>query len=84
MTIKRSSFCSNTAEQLNTIGAEPGDWDKHFKLAADIDLKEFGDSSLNLIGSYSHPFRGVFDGNGLTTTNFTYIVTGNEEQTMRP
>jgi hypothetical protein len=27
-----------TAEQMNTIGAEPNDWDKHFKLIADIDL----------------------------------------------
>ncbi|UCF17746.1 MAG: hypothetical protein JSW59_09835, partial [Phycisphaerales bacterium] len=26
-----------TAEQMNTIGAEPNDWDKHFKLMADID-----------------------------------------------
>ncbi|MHC4324394.1 MAG: right-handed parallel beta-helix repeat-containing protein, partial [Planctomycetota bacterium] len=50
-----------TAGQMNTIGAEPNDWEKHFKLMADIDLKDFGDSSFNLIGSESHPFMGVFD-----------------------
>jgi len=68
-----------TAEQMNTIGAEPNDWDKYFKLMADIDLKDFGDSSFNLIGSYSHPFKGVFDGNSHTISNLTYVVTGNEE-----
>jgi len=68
-----------TAEQMNAIGAEPNDFDKHFKLMADIDLKDFGDSSFNLIGSYSHPFKGVFDGNGHTISNLTYAVTGDEE-----
>ncbi len=30
-----------TAEQMNTIGANPNDWDKHFKLMADIDLSGY-------------------------------------------
>jgi hypothetical protein len=68
-----------TAEQMNTIGAEPNDWDNHFKLMADIDLKDFGDSSFNLIGNDSRPFKGVFDGNGHTISNLTYAVTGDEE-----
>ncbi|MHC4324234.1 MAG: GLUG motif-containing protein, partial [Planctomycetota bacterium] len=55
------------------------DWEKHFKLMADIDLKDFGDSSFNLIGSESHPFMGVFDGNGHTISNLNYAVTGHEE-----
>jgi hypothetical protein len=27
-----------TAEQIDTIGTEPNDWSKHFKLMADLDL----------------------------------------------
>ena len=30
-----------TAEQMNAIGADPCDWDKHFMLMADIDLSSF-------------------------------------------
>jgi len=72
-------YLIDTAEQMNTIGAEPNDWDKHFKLVADIDLKDFGGSSFNLIGSGLYPFKGVFDGNGHTISNLTYVVTGNQE-----
>ena len=74
-------FLIYTAEQMNAIGTEPNDWDKHFRLMADIDLKDFGDSSFNLIGSGSYPFKGVFDGNGHTISNLTYVVKGNEEPT---
>ena len=78
-----------TAEQMNTIGAEPNDWDKHFKLMADIDLSEFTGTDFNIIGYIkiemrgrggfqvveSKPFTGVFDGNGHTISNFSYIST---------
>ena len=57
-----------TAEQMNNIGAEPNDWDKHFKLMADIDL---GGSDFNVIGNYSNPFSGVLNGSGQTISNFT-------------
>jgi len=70
-----------TAEQMNAIGAESNDWDKHFKLMADIDFKDYGDSSFNLIGNDSQPFLGVFDGSGHSISNLTYAVTGNEELT---
>jgi hypothetical protein len=30
-----------TAEQMNAIGADPNDWDEHFKLMADIDLNGY-------------------------------------------
>jgi hypothetical protein len=66
-----------TAEQMNEIGANPGDWDKHFKLMADIDLSAFTGTDFNLIGYYQsdddrEPFTGVFDGNGHTISNFSY------------
>jgi len=62
-----------TAEQLNTIGVEPNDWDKHFKLMADIDLSAYSGTDFNIIGqSYENPFNGLIDGNGHTISNFTF------------
>jgi len=62
-----------TAEQLNAIGAEPNDWDKHFKLMADIDLSDYTGTDFNIIGvDMENPFTGLFDGNGHTISNFSY------------
>jgi len=64
------------ANHMNEIGVEPNDWNRHFKLRADIDLAGFSGTSFNIIGSYSNPFAGVFDGNGHSICNFTYSSTG--------
>jgi hypothetical protein len=74
-----------TAEQMNAIGAEPNDWDKHFKLMADLDLSAYdgqeGRPAFNIIGTADNLegtdsrrdlFTGVFDGNGHTISNFTH------------
>jgi hypothetical protein len=65
--------------QMNAIGADPNDWDKYFKLMADIDLSVFTGTSFNIIGKYigwegpaNKSFTGAFDGNGYTISNFTY------------
>ena len=71
-----------TSEQLNTIGAEPNDWDKHFKLMADIDLSEYSydDALIGPDGDSNDPafqgtsFTGVLDGNGHAISNLT--ITG--------
>jgi hypothetical protein len=62
-----------TAEQMNAIGANPNDWDKHFKLMADIDLAAYTGTAFNIIGheKRGEPFTGVFDGNGHTISHFT-------------
>ena len=66
-------FLIYTAEQLNTIGLNPGDMYKHFKLMADIDLGCYTGTQFNLIGTYfGYAFRGTFDGNGRKIYNFTY------------
>ncbi|MHC4745052.1 MAG: hypothetical protein ACYS8Z_24310, partial [Planctomycetota bacterium] len=69
-------YLIHTAEQFNIIGLFPCEWDKHFKLMADIDLGAFRESTFNVIGynvySKKSPFTGVFDGNGHTITNLTY------------
>jgi hypothetical protein len=75
-----------TADELNRIGLFPCDWDKHFKLMADIDLSGFTGTAFNIIGywvrlssyyykDYYKAFTGVFDGNGHTISNFTYTST---------
>ncbi len=40
-----------TAEQMNANGAEPNDWDKHFKLMADIDMSAYSGTQFNIIGT---------------------------------
>ena len=66
-----------TAEQMNAIGADANDWDKHFKLMADIDLSSYTGIDFNIIGiNYDNSFTGVFDGNGHAISKFTYDCNG--------
>jgi hypothetical protein len=71
-----------TPEQMNEIGANRSDWDKHFKLMANIDLSAYTGTAFNVIGTgspadpVSDPFSGVFDGNGHSISNFTHTSTG--------
>ncbi len=74
-----------TSCQMDTIGTDANDWDKNFKLMADIDLGGYSGTEFNIIGKYvgyqdpcSRPFTGVFDGNGHTISNFTYSTDGND------
>jgi len=60
-----------TPEQMNAIGADPNDWDKHFKLMAGIELSAYTGESFNIIGNSTTKFTGVFDGDGHTISNFT-------------
>jgi hypothetical protein len=41
------------ANQMNEIGADSNDWDKHFILMADIDLSGFTGTAFNIIGYYA-------------------------------
>jgi hypothetical protein len=73
------------ANDMQAIGAEPNDWDKHFLLMADIDLSAYTGTSFNVIGIFLNgnpandkPFTGVFDGNGHTISNFTYTSAGTD------
>jgi len=71
-----------TAEQLNALSTEPNDWNKHFKLMADIDLSGYSYESA-LIAPDADPcdldfqgasFKGIFNGNGHKISNLT--ITG--------
>lgn len=62
-----------TAEQLNEIGVNPSDWNKCFRLLADINLSAYMGEQFNIIGvDRANPLRGIFDGNSRTISNFTY------------
>jgi len=68
-----------TAEDLDTLGKTPTDWDKCFRLVADIDLKGYNETNFHLIGGWvsfgdpgNKPFHGIFDGGGHTISNFHY------------
>lgn len=60
-----------TADQLVEIAYCPNDFDKHFVLSQDIDLRSMALGEVIPIGSADHPFSGVFEGNGHTVTNLT-------------
>jgi formylglycine-generating enzyme required for sulfatase activity/rhodanese-related sulfurtransferase len=68
-----------TAEHLNALGAEPNDYDKHFKLTADIDLSGYAydraviaPDTNDITGRFDGTlFTGVFDGNGHTISHLT-------------
>ena len=65
------------ANQMNAIGADANDWDKHFLLMADIDLSGYTGTSFNIIGTdWNYLFTGVFDGSGHAISNFTYDSNG--------
>jgi len=70
-----------TAEQMNAIGAEPNDWDKHFELMADIDLSAYAGDKFKVIGYYTdandnRPFSGSFDGSGHKIAHFKHSTSG--------
>lgn len=65
-----------TPEEMNTIGANSDDWGKCFKLMADVDMSAYTGTEFNIIGSiyYEGSFTGVFDGNGHTIRELTFIT----------
>jgi parallel beta-helix repeat protein len=69
-------FLIYTVEELNMVGLSFCDWDKNFKLMADIDLSGYSYDTA-LIAPYVDPsfmatfFTGVFDGNGHKISHLT-------------
>ncbi len=57
-----------TPAQLNAIGLYETDWNKCFKLMADLDLAGM---EFNVIGHLNRAYNGCFDGNGYTIYNLT-------------
>jgi hypothetical protein len=59
-----------TAEELHTVSLFSCEWDKHFRLTADIDLSAYKRAPI-IIGTEQKPFRGGFDGDGYIISHFT-------------
>jgi len=72
-------YLIGTPEQIDAVGLSPEDWDKCFRLVADIDLKALSGSAFHPSGSGLVPFTGVFDGAGHTIANLSLVLTGNED-----
>ena len=64
-------YLISTAEHMQEIGANEGDWDKCFVLVSDIDLSMYAGQEYNIIGTKAEPFAGVFDGDGHVIRNLT-------------
>lgn len=63
-------ICS--AEQLDQIGQREGDWDKWFRIGADIDLTTLG-RSVTMIGTEGVPFTGHLDGRQFTIRGLSLV-----------
>jgi len=68
-----------TPEQMNTIGANSADWDKHFKLMDNIDMSAYTGTQYNIIGNETIKFTGTFDGQNHVIHNLTYNTTEKKE-----
>ncbi|MHC4499407.1 MAG: GLUG motif-containing protein, partial [Planctomycetota bacterium] len=87
---KDDPYLIYTAEQFNTIGMAPCDWDKHFKLMADIDLSAYSGIDYNPIGywlgssSASSPFTDGFYwlGSSSAGSPFTGVFDGNDKKIL--
>lgn len=68
-----------TPNDLNSIGLDSNDWDKHFLMTADINMAGITGDSFNIIGyktpwsdPNTKPFSGIFDGANHVISNFSY------------
>jgi hypothetical protein len=73
-------YLISTAEQLSMIEVTPCDWDKHFRLTADLDLdpklpgRKVFDKAV-IAAQWEPPFTGIFDGGGHTISHLTIMTT---------
>lgn len=58
---------------LIELGDTPTDWSMHFILTNNIEMSTLTGTDYKMIGTdYSSSFKGVFDGNNNTISNFSY------------
>lgn len=62
-------YLIHTAHDLAAIGDLPNEWDKHYRLTADIDLARL-EGVFRIMGSDQVYFTGTFDGDGHSISNF--------------
>jgi hypothetical protein len=62
-----------TPDEFVRLAYHPTDWGKSFVLAGNIDLSQTDPSLISPIGVYGMPFKGSFDGNNCTISNFRHL-----------
>lgn len=67
-------YLISTAQDMNAIGSDSNDWNKHFKMIADINLAAYTGEQYKIIGNVSVNFTGTFDGNGYVIRNLNYTA----------
>jgi hypothetical protein len=67
-------YLIHTADELVTVASFPSQWDKHFRLAADIDMGAVAPAPAKPLGDELTPFSGTFDGAGHTIGNLNYVA----------
>jgi hypothetical protein len=67
-------YLVRTPQQMNAIGANPSDWDKHFKLTADIDLAGFSGTQFNIIGTLQTPMTDGLSRASLTEMTISSLI----------
>ncbi|MBW8015305.1 MAG: hypothetical protein FVQ82_03895 [Planctomycetes bacterium] len=74
-------YLISSAYQLQALGANKTDWNKHYKMTKSFYLRKYKGEEFNLIGRYNYydqstPFSGTFDGDGNFIVSFSYNYTG--------
>ncbi len=64
-------ICSDV--QLDSLSKNSSDWNKHFELRSNLDLRNYSHLNFKPIGNTNHPFTGRFSGNGFAIYNLNYI-----------
>jgi len=67
-------FLVYTGDDLALIGSFPCEWNRHFRLMADIDISGHSEVTHDPIGSFGIPFTGVFEGDAHAIRGFRYIM----------
>jgi hypothetical protein len=60
----------HTSDELIRLSNHPIDWDKCFVLTSNIDFNHVDPNLISPIGVYGMPFKGSFNGNHYTISNF--------------
>ncbi|HBG26255.1 MAG: hypothetical protein A2Y10_07970 [Planctomycetes bacterium GWF2_41_51] len=72
--IETDPYLISTPQDMNAIGADSSDWNKCFKLVADINMAAYSGTKYNVIGNLSNSFNGIFDGNSHVIRNLRLNV----------
>lgn len=72
---QQDPYLIRTARDLVVLAADANDWNGHFRLVADIDMRAVGAEAIGTIGNEESAFSGTFDAGGRSIRHFTCIGT---------